>query len=170
MNTITLTGKIIFEPINLTRKHKSQASWKRIAFVEFEGDICSYYAWFINRRYNIPLNKPIRKAHVSFINDSIKDLSRNGTLSNEEVDRNWEALKQKWNGEEISVVIDLSPRSDGFHWWMNVSERDLLHSIREEVGLGLPYFGLHLSVGYVNPRYEEHSRYIHDLIKEGYIE
>lgn len=172
MNTITLIGKIIFEPINLTRKHKDQASWKRIAFVEFEGDICEYYSWFLKRRYNIILNKPIRKSHVSFINDSIRDLSYDGLLSNKEVDTKWEGVKQKWNGKEINVVIDLNSHTNGLHWFMSVphNENKTLLDIRKEIGLGDPYYKLHMSIGYTNPKHEEHSIYIHNLIKEGYIE
>ena len=74
---ITLTGRIGFEPEDKTNKHLLQSSWKKIAMVFIEGDICEYYAWFLQKRYNITLNKPIRGAHVSFINDSIRDLTKN---------------------------------------------------------------------------------------------
>ena len=78
---ITLTGKIEFEPEDKTKKHQGQSSWKKIAMVLLDGDICEYYAWFIMRRYNLVLNKPIRGAHISFINDSMRDLTNNGEIS-----------------------------------------------------------------------------------------
>jgi len=164
-------GKIIFDPVDKTKKHKSQSNWKRVAFVEFDGDICEYYAWFIQKRYNLILNKPIRKAHISFINDSITDLSQSGSTSINDVDKRWNLAKAKWNGKEISCMLDISPKTDDYYWWLTVpnEDRDLLHGIRAELGLGRPYWGLHMSIGYANPKHEEHSKYIHNLIKKGLI-
>lgn len=165
---VTLYGKIGFEPENLTKKHKNQASWKKVAMVFFDGDIPQYYSWFLNRRYNLILNPPQRQFHVSFINDSYKDLSINGAKSNQQIDIDWNNLKNKWDGKEISVVFDLNVRTDGFYWWLNVphDERELLHSIRAEVGLGRPFFGLHGTIGRARDGiHEQHSEYIHNLIK-----
>jgi len=102
--------------------------------VFFEGDVAEYYAWFIKKRYNLILNKPLRGAHISFINDS-------------------------------------TPKTNDEHWWLNIphEEREQLQSIREELGLGRPYFGMHMSIGYVNEKNLPHSKYIHDLIKKGFI-
>jgi len=139
--------------------------------VFFEGDVAEYYAWFIKKRYNLILNKPLRGAHISFINDSMKDLSQNGVLSAEEVEIKWEEVKKKWDGKEIEIVLDLSPKTNDEHWWLNIphEEREQLQSIREELGLGRPYFGMHMSIGYVNEKNLPHSKYIHDLIKKGFI-
>jgi hypothetical protein len=169
--TLHLTGKIKFEPENKTKKHLNQASWKKIAMVMVDGEICEYYAWFIKRRYNITLNKPLRGAHITFINDSMKELTKNGEKSVESVLNAWEEIKNKWDGKKIPLVINLDPRTDGKHWWFNIphEERGLLQSIRDEVGLGKPFYGLHLTIGYCNERNIEHSEYIHDLIKNGYI-
>jgi hypothetical protein len=171
MDRIKLNGKIVFEPPNITTKHHNQSSWKKVAFVEFDGDICEYYAWFIQRRYNIIFNKPLRKPHVSFINDSIKDLRLNDTRTIGEVEILWNIIKQKWNGKEIEVVFSLDTRSDNYHWWLNIphEERELLHGIRTELGLGKPYWGLHMSIGYPHPKHEEHSKYIVEGIKNGFI-
>ncbi len=168
---IKLTGKISFEPENKTNKHVNQSSWKKIAMVFFDGDIAEYYAWFIKKRYNLKLNKPLRGAHVSFINDSMKDLTQNGVLSAEEVEIKWEEVKKKWDGKEIEIVLDLSPKTNDEHWWFNIphEERESLQSIRDELGLGRPYFGMHMSIGYVNEKNLPHSKYIHDLIKKGFI-
>ena len=168
---VTFTGKIGFEPENKTKKHSAQASWKKMAMVFIDGDITDYYAWFINRRYNLVLNKPIRGAHISFINDSIKDMSLDGKRTIEEVDILWENIKKKWDGKEIEVVIDLNPRTDDRTWWFNIphDERGFLQGIREELGLGKPYWGMHMTIGYANEKNIDHSIYIHDLIKKGLI-
>ena len=171
-NRITLTGKIGFEPEDYTKKHKAQASWKKMAIVFIDGDITEYYSWFIQKRYNLTLNKPLRGAHISFINDSIKDMSLNGQRTIKEVDELWESVKKKWDGVEIPITLDLSPRTDDRTWWLNIpnDERTILQGIREELGLGRPFWGMHMSIGYARPGImEEHSKYIHDLIKKNFI-
>jgi hypothetical protein len=169
--TITLYGKIVFDVEDHTRKQKNQSSWKKVAMVFIEGDVCEYYSWFLQRRYSITLNKPLRGAHVSFINDSMRDLTQNGLISEEETLNIWEECKQKWDGKEIPIVLELTPKTNDEHWWMNVpqDERDLLQKIRNELGLSKPFFGLHMSIGYCNEKNIEHSRYIHDCIKKGFI-
>lgn len=169
---IIFSGKIGFEPENKTKKHNAQSSWKKMAMVSIDGDVTDYYAWFIKKRYNLILNKPLRGAHISFINDSLKDLSLNDTRSMEEIDAVWDAVKLKWDKKIIPVVLDLSPRTDDRTWWLNIphDERGLLQGIREELGLGKPYWGMHMSIGYANEKNLYHSEYIHNLIKEGYIQ
>jgi hypothetical protein len=164
--TIKITGKIQFDPENVTNKHEFQSSWKKVAMVVFDGDIAEYYAWFIKKRYNLPLNRPLRGAHVSFIND------REGDMNGK-----WEIIKKKWDGKEIDVVLDLEPKTDSnndkstCHWWLKIpeEERKELHNIRKELGLGRPYWGLHLSLGYANDKFKPHSKYIHRLIIKGII-
>ena len=162
---ILLKGKIEFDPVDRTKKHKDQASWKKVAMVVFEGDICEYYAWFIKKRYSLSLNKPLRGAHITFINDSLRDMGQN-------IEK-WDEVKAKYSGKEIEVVISIDPRTDSDepnstgHWWLNIPEecRHELQSIREELGLGRPYYGLHLSIGHANERNKDHSAYIHRSIK-----
>jgi hypothetical protein len=168
---VTLMGKIVFEPVNYTKKHSMQASWKRIAMVFIDGDVTEYYSWFIKKRYNLTLNKPIRGAHISFINDSLRDMSNNGQKSLEEVDRIWNAAKAIWDGKYIPIMLSLEPRTSDKHWWLNIPPdyRDKLHQIRAEVGLGRPNFGLHMTIGLANEKNIEHSKYIHSLIKSGLI-
>ena len=168
---ITLFGKIKFEPENKTKKHNSQSLWKRVAMIHIDGDVTEYYSWFIQKRYNLTLIKPLRGAHISFINDSIKDLSLNGTKTMEEIDKTWDEVKIKWDKQIVPIVLDLCPRTDGKHWWLRMSEdeRKDLHGIRAELGLGKPFWGLHMTLGYANEKNIDHSNYIHDLIKKGYI-
>lgn len=156
--TITIEGTIVFDPKDYTKKHAAQGKWKRIAMVDFNGDICQYYAWFIEKRYNLKLNMPLRKAHVTFINDRAKDM--NGR---------WEEVKKKYHGRKIHVTLDIVPKTDSdkdsstCHWWLAVPEtcREDLHGIRRELGLGRPYWGLHLTIGYANEKNRAHSKYIH---------
>ena len=182
MNTIKLIGKVVFDPKDVTAKHAKQGSWKKVAMISIGGEISEYYAWFIKKRYNIKLVPPLRKAHVTFINDRASDM--NGK---------WEEVKKKWNGKKIEITLDLDPRTDSDddgsdgHWWLNVPEEDRveLQAIRSELGLGRPFYGLHMSIGravdMVNdgsfiPSVEkikemniEQSKYIHRLIKNGNI-
>jgi hypothetical protein len=164
---IQVPGIITFEPENRTRKHMMQSSWKKVAMVNIEGDICEYYAWMLNRRYNLILNKPLRGAHISFINDSMKDLGKDGLISDEEVEKNWEEVKARWDGREIMISLDVVPKTDDLHWWLNIphEDREELQWIRNELGLGKPHWGMHMSIGYANDKNIEHSRYIHRTIK-----
>jgi hypothetical protein len=191
-NIIKLSGKILFDPEDVTSKHANQSSWKKVAMVLFEGDICEYYAWFIKKRFNLTLHKPVRGAHITFINDSMRDLTKNGKIEESEVLKKWEFVKDKWDGKDIDVYINLNPDTDSLenddcHWWFFVphDKRQELQGIREELGLGRPFFGLHMTIGRaVNSMsgvaFEpgvmkakemsvEHSMYIHSLIKNGFI-
>ena len=38
-NYITYKGTIHFDPVNKTKKHESQADWKRMALIMFDGEI-----------------------------------------------------------------------------------------------------------------------------------
>jgi hypothetical protein len=167
---IKYTGKIVFDPEERTRKHQLQSSWKKIAMIVFDGDITDYYAWYVNKRYNLELNKPLRGAHISFVNDSIRDIN-GGLESVSHRETMWNDVKRKWNGKYIDVILDVSARTDSKHWWLNVPIecQDELMSIRGECGLGKPYWSLHMSIGYANERNIDHSDYIHRMIKLGLI-
>jgi hypothetical protein len=208
---VKLTGKIIFDPKDVTKKHKNQASWKYVAMVLFDDDTCKYYSWFFKKRFNLTLEEPIRKSHVTFINDSFFDLSNKGEKTKEQVVSNWETLKNKWNGKKIDVWFNLNPDTNSLtreeiefweetgsvdlgslsddkstmHWWFIVphDKRDELQSIRSEIGLEKPFFGMHMTIGrVVDSRSDNdndskglnikemrryHSRYIHLLKLEG---
>jgi len=163
---IKLKGKILFNPADLTKKHKGQASWKKMALIMFEGDVSEYFSWFIEKRYNLKLNRPLRGAHVSFINDSLNDMKQGLMTEHDGIcELKWKQLAKKWDGKEIEVVLDPDVRSDGEHWWFIIPQesRDLIHEIRAEVGLGRPFFGLHMSIGYANNKNIAHSKYIVNL-------
>ncbi len=172
MNTINATGTFWFDPPDVTKKHELQASWKRVAMVIFDCDLCEYYAWFIQRRYGIKLSAPLRGAHVTFIND--RDGDTNGL---------WNETKDRWNGMKVDVHLDLDVRTNGEFWWLKVLPNETLNRVRAELGLGDPFFSYHLTIGYpVNRRsdsengsmramemHEEQSHYIHGLLRAGMI-
>lgn len=146
MDNITIKGVIKFDPPDKTNKHSKQSSWKKMALVEVGGDICSYYSYYIEKRYGFSLLPPLRGAHISFISDKYNEM--NGK---------WDLVKQKWHNKPIDVVINLRPVTSlvsynkDFNFWFEIpeKERGLLHSIRNELGLGRPFFGLHLTIGRV---------------------
>jgi hypothetical protein len=161
----TYTGKIVFDPPDKTKKHILQSDWKKVAIVELGGDLCAYYAWFLNKRFNLilNLNNNIREPHVTFINDSRRDISNaNGGISNDRVDYLWEQLKSKWDGKQIDVTLNLHPATNNKHWWLVVDfdHREELHKIRAEIGLQKPFFGLHMTIGTSHPKWIDHSKYI----------
>jgi hypothetical protein len=159
---LELKGKILFDPKDQTKKHKKQASWKKMALINLPGDLCDYYAWLIDKRYNLKLNLPLRGAHISFINDSVRDIKQGLKCSEEEALQKWEEIKQKWNNKEIKVWLDPDARSDGKYWWLNIpkEKRKTIHQIRNELGLGQPFWSLHMSIGYANEKNISHSKYI----------
>lgn len=173
MNSIKVTGVIHFDPQDMTKKHQLQASWKRVAMVMFDCDLSDYYCWFIRRRYNIRLSTPLRGPHVTFINDA--EGTTNGF---------WEETKDRWEGMEVDLELDLDARTNGEFWWLKVLPNETLDRVRAELSLGEPYFSYHMTIGYpVNCKSElasekairamemneEQSHYIHDLLKAGLI-
>ena len=166
---IKIFGKIYFEPDNLTKKHNNQSSWKRIAIMMVDGEIDSYYRWFIKKRFNLKLNHPQRGPHVSFINESLKDLSKNNMLTQTEIDIKWLEVKNKWDKKVVDVELDLSIKTNGDYWWFNFidNENNSLQDIRNELGLSKPFYGLHMTIGYPPMGIcLEHSHYINNLIKK----
>ena len=168
-NIISYNGKIVFDPPNLTKKHVNQSDWKKVAMIELDDEICLYYAWFIKKRFNLILNKPLRKSHVTFINDSRRDISfKNGSIANEEVDVLWDKFKKKWEGKEVDIVLNLHPATNNKHWWFVVDfdHREELHKIRADIGLSKPFFGLHMTIGLANEKNIAHSAYIARIAKD----
>lgn len=184
-NTIKISGKLIFDPKDATKKQKRQSEWKKVAMVMLEPEfqkkgLTEYYAWFVKKRFGLVLQKPLRGAHVTLIND--REANTNGK---------WEEVKKKWEGKTIDIVVHVDPflgiknrKGNYCDWWLTVpyEYRDEMHSIREELGLSpRPHFGFHLTIGtalnfypkftedYEYPKqygtkglamYEEHSEYI----------
>jgi hypothetical protein len=143
-----IRGKIVFDPINVTKKHNSQSTWKKVAIVKFDCDIYSYYSWFLQKRFNLNLNKPLRGTHLTFINDIVDD------------DIYLQA-RDMFDGKEIVVEYDPTIiRSNKVgHWWLRAQSDDA-QNIRNVMGLGNPYFGYHITIGLATHLQLEHSKYI----------
>jgi len=152
-----LTG-VIKKPRDLTNKHKKQSSWKVVLILDVDDDTASYYAWFLKSRFNLNLNQSIRGTHVTIVNDRSMDSS----LDRHELRTRIESLI----GEEVEIEFDVSPRSNGVHWWLRVNS-DELHDIREYLGFDrTPFYNFHLSIGHADGAVREaHSEYILNTCK-----
>lgn len=144
-----LKGILKFDPINVTKKHHSQSSWKKTVMVQFDCDMTSYYSWFIFKRFNLKLNKPLRGTHVTIINDIVdSDI--------------YEMARNVFDGKEITIKYDptyIRSNRKG-HWWLKVYSDDV-RNIRTVMGLTPnPYYGLHLTIGQATHLQLEHSKYI----------
>jgi hypothetical protein len=151
-----LKGKIEFDPANMTKKHTNQSTWKKTVLVKFDNDLYSYYAWFIKKRFNLVLNKPIRGSHMTIINDIVDDSL-------------YEMGRDMFNGKEITLRYDNEDiRSDNEgHWWIK-SYSDDAHNIRSVMGLNpSPYFGLHITIGLATHSQLIHSEYIRECQIKG---
>ena len=157
-----LKGKIEFDPINVTRKHHSQSTWKKVALVKFDCDIAQYYAWFVEKRFNfaqndrtgLTLNKPLRGTHITIINDRIDS----------EI---YTQAREVFHGKEITLMYDPTcvRANEKGHWWIKVYSDDA-RNIRTAMGLSPdPYFGLHLTLGRVTDLRLEQSNYITEQYK-----
>jgi hypothetical protein len=160
-NKIIIQGKILFDPEDKTKKHAKQASWKKVVMFEIGGDLSELHGWFIKKRFNLSLNRPLRKAHMTVVNDKID------TIKNI---KQWETIKEQYNGKTVDIEMDLDRiRTDGKHWWICAESNEAVMT-RRMLGLSdRPYFGYHITIGHANEKNIEHSRYLHRLIKKGYI-
>ena len=143
-----IKGKIVFDPINVTKKHNTQSTWKKVAIIKFDCDTYEYYSWFLKKRFNLFLNKPLRGTHLTFINDIVSD----------EV---YLQARDMFDGKEITVQYDptLIRSNKSGHWWLKAYSDDA-QNIRNVIGLGDPYFGYHITIGLATHLQLEHSKYI----------
>lgn len=150
-----------------------------------EKGITDYYAWFVEKRFKVHLQRPLRGAHVTIVND--RESETNGK---------WEEIKKKWDGKTVEIVLNIDPllgvsnrKGNYTDWWLTVpyEDREEIHSIRTELGLrDRSHFGLHMTIGSAVNSYprvekginaqralgmnEEHSEYIIKLAQDGYID
>ena len=151
---LELIGKIEFDPVNVTKKHNKQASWKKTAMIKFDCDIWEYYSWFLKKRFNLYLNKPLRGTHLTIINDKFDP----------ETEYLYDQGRQLFHGKEIRIQYDptLIRANDKGHWWIKADSDDA-RNIRSVIGLDPnPYFGFHITVGLATHLQLEHSKYILD--------
>ena len=153
-------GILDFSPEDKTKKHVSQASWKKVAMIRTNCELDRYYAWFLKKRFNLELVRNLRGTHITFINDRMDAKTFN-------------QFAELFAGKEIDFYIETEPRSNGEHWWLRVHCPEA-ESIREIMGLSRePFFGMHLTLGRAEERYpegvEENNNSILK-IKKDYIE
>lgn len=186
-------GRLIVDPIPLTGNigRMFEPFWM-MAIIP--GDICDYYRNQLSVRYNLRLMKPGWGSHISIIsgetifksnydsiisstkqffkknpssvvNDLYLHLLDSGLVKIEEL-ANWENLKRKYHKKEIEFEYEVSPKTDGKHWWLKVHS-EKFKDIREEFGYPRNgYWGLHLTLGIPHPLHQEHSIYIWDNYKK----
>lgn len=143
-----IKGKIKFDPPEYTKKHNRQGAWKKVVIIEFPGtDLDGMWRWYMNKRFGLKLNPPIRKCHVTLINDKVTGVD-------------WNEIKRKYDGQYVNVQVTNRLRSNGEHWWLNVESNHAFDQIRCECLLSDPFYGYHLTIGIVNSRTEQHSKYI----------
>ena len=80
-----MKGILEFDPVDVSKKHAQQSTWKKVAMVRFNDDTYLYYKWLLEQRFGlrIPdtnvfewkgrLNNPVRGTHVTVINDIVDD-------------------------------------------------------------------------------------------------
>jgi len=145
-----MKGILVFDPINVTKKHNAQSAWKKVAIVKFDCDLYAYYSWFLKKRFNLFLNKPLRGTHLTFINDIVDDDI-------------YLKAKEMFDGKEVIVKYDpeIVRSNNKGHWWLKSESLDC-QNIRTVMGLGDPYFGYHITIGLATHLQLEHSKYILD--------
>ncbi len=184
VQTINIKGKIIFDPPNVTEKHRKQGEWKKVAILSIGSDLEKYYGWFIKKRYDIGLATTLRGPYVTFINDKLNDMEGSNEKEREKL---WNSVKKKWHGKSVQIELEVSPYTDSEYWWLRVypESRKPLEDIRKELGLGRPYFGMHMTIGSPIDKYEseieipnekkvkkmnvEQAKYIHRLLEKKLI-
>jgi len=146
-----IKAKIQFDPKDRTSKHKKQSSWKTTVICNIGDDIDLYYAWFLKKRFNLILNRSLRKAHITIVNDRTSDIDT----------EMYKKMKEHFDGKEITFTYDPEEiRSNGKHWWLKVYSEES-KAIRKFMGLPEnPYLPLHLTLGYSNEKTNDHSKYI----------
>lgn len=148
---IKVKGKLKFNIEDKTKKHERQ-NWKKVAMVMLKCDIDDYYSWFLSKRYNLNFVRNLRPPHVTIISDKIS----------EEL---YQEAAKIFNDKEITIYYEIEPRTNAKHWWLRVYSPEA-ESIRDSLGLSKePYFGFHLTIGYMNEKNIDHSKYILETIK-----
>jgi len=142
-----LEANIEFEPSHISKKHARQGEWKKVVILTTGCDIHKYYSWFLQSRFDLKLNSPVRGTHLTIVSDRVdSDL--------------WESAKHKYDSKKMSFYYENILRSNGEHWWLRAwsPEAERLRSI-----MGLerdPFYSFHVTIGNTNPKTQEFSEYI----------
>lgn len=167
MQTVKVSGNILFDPKEFTNKHQKQSDWKKVALIEIGGDIANYYSWFLSKK-GLTLNQPLRGAHVTFINDRFAKIVGN---TDEERQELWNQTSAMFNKTSVEFTLDINPYSNIEHWWLRVSQnsRSEIQAIRNILGLGEYFYGFHMTIGIANEKNKIQSRYLKTLCDTKFI-
>lgn len=163
--TFYIEGTLLANPENITNKHISQSTWKRVCYIDFgASDICRYYAWFMKDKYNLDLMKPLRNPHVTLVNDRLENIKGDNIECKEEL---WNEFCDKFNGIKCNIELDVRIRGNSQHYWLNVTEdsRNDLMRYRRFLGLNEPFSGMHMTIGRVKETDLRYSEYVLSLLK-----
>lgn len=151
------SGILDFFPKDVTKKHMSQSEWKKTAVIKTNCDLHIYYANLLSKRFNLELNKPLKLCHITIISYITSDI---------DLDM-YDKVSKSMNGKKINFEYDPSEiRTNANHWWLKVYSKEA-EAIRTLVGLEpTPFFNFHITLGYVNEKNLEHSKYILRTIKK----
>lgn len=140
-------GKIIFDPTAI--KDPSGKMFKEgWVICSLECDITSYYSWFLEKIHGIKLQRPAWGAHISIV--------RGENVKNDV----WSQIKEKYHQKPLKFVYEVSPKTNGEHWWLKVTCEDFF-LIRKELCLNpFPKFPYHLTLGVPTPKHIDQSCYI----------
>lgn len=121
-------GKIVYNPV----AGKAKNQWWMI--IETPKDILDYYHHWILKEENIKLQKPLFGSHISVIRG-------------EEPAEHKKDLWCKYDQEEIYFQYSNDIETDGQHWWLPITSKQL-EEIRSELGFDkYPEHGYHLTLG-----------------------
>ena len=157
MDEFKSVGKLIFDPVPITGKAEKMFKpfW---AIIVTNDDVDAYYRWFLQKRFNLILQKPAWGPHITIADG--QPTGKKGT---------WDIVKSQYNNLDIEFTYDNFPRTNARHWWLKAhcllaSEiRSKLQVQRENLR-----FPLHLTLGMPIPRHEQHSIYIHKIETQGF--
>lgn len=153
------TGVLKLDLTPRTKKHIKQSSWKYTACISINHDFYEYYQWFIQAKFGLVLNKPIREAHLTVINDKLDP----------HIWDKLEELKNTFNNKQVVFSYDPSLlRTDGTYWWIK-ADAAVIPFIRKKFDLNpVPYFAPHITIGVTNQKYQIETDSIIEYLKKYY--
>lgn len=173
-------ARIIFDPKPLSgSSEKMFKPFWVIAVVDGQNgkDFGDYYRYLLEKRFGMHVQSSYTDQGETVIRTHMGlklQLPAWGThisiVRGEPVEKKvWESYKAQYNDKLVDFEYDISPRTSGVHWWLRIKCEEFLN-LRELMGLKRnPQWSLHLTLGSPTPLYEEKSKYILGLYKQGFI-
>lgn len=175
-------GNIVFNPKDYTNKHIKQSGWRKTAIVDIDGQWTEYYSWFLKKR-GLILNAPLRKAHITFINESVDTIKAKNRSAKQQL---WTNVANMFNGKYIEFDLEVQQYSSGKHWWLRIPKesevnmegfkgRGELNGIRQILygtikGEFEYKWGFHMTTGLANEKNIIQSQYLRHLDQFGFAD